>query len=181
MLVGVVAGVAVATAGGVAGYTFLGQPSQVDEQGSAVVMETEETLEQAGGSAEQPMAAPAMQTRAAPAPQPTAAPARAVAQQPAAAPARATAAPAPAPAQQRCWDEEVTVTEAPKDENRVGGTAAGAVVGGVIGKEVGDSDLSTAVGAAAGAFIGRKLQRRVQENRAEQRTTTTIERRCEPV
>jgi uncharacterized protein YcfJ len=162
MLVGVVAGIAVATAGGVAGYTFLGQPSQVDEQGSAAVLEAEETLEEV----------------AAPAVQPIAAPAQSVARQPAAAPARA---PAPAPAQERCWDEEVTVTEAAKDEHRVGGTAAGAVVGGVIGKQVGDSDLSTAVGAAAGALIGRRIQRKVQDNRVEERTTTTIERRCEPV
>jgi uncharacterized protein YcfJ len=164
MLVGVVAGVAVATAGGVAGYTFLGQPSQMDEQGSAAVIEAEETLEDAATPTAQPMAAPA----------PVAA------RQPAAAPPRAPA-PAAAPARERCWDEEVTVTEAPKDEHRIGGTAAGAVVGGVIGKKIGDSDLSTAVGAAAGAFIGRKTQQRVQENRTEQRTTTTIERRCEPV
>lgn len=157
MLIGVVAGIAVATAGGVAGYTFLGQPSQDDEQGSAAIEELAT---------------------------PVAAPAPAVARQPAATPARAAApvaAPAPAAPQERCWDEEVTVAEAPKDERRIGGTAAGAVVGGVIGKEVGDSDLSTAVGAAAGAFIGRKIQGRVQENRAEQRTTTTIERRCEPL
>jgi uncharacterized protein YcfJ len=169
MIVGVVAGAAVATAG--AGYTFFGQSSEVDQQGSAAVLEQEPTeevlLEEVAAPLERQMAAPAPAPAAAPRPTP--------------APARAQAAPAPAPVQERCWDEEVTVTEAPKDEHRIGGTAAGAVVGGVIGKEVGDSDLSTAVGAAAGAFIGRRIQRRVQENRAEERTTTIVERRCEPV
>ena len=160
MLIGAVAGIAAATAGGVAGFTFLGQESQVDEQGSAAVIEAGETLDEA--------ATPAAQTE--PAPAPAAAPR----------PAPAPATQAPATAQQRCWDEEVTVTEAPKDEHRIGGTAAGAVVGGAIGKEVGDSDLGTAIGAAAGAFIGRRIQRQVQENNAEQRTTTRIERRCEP-
>ena len=88
----------------------------------------------------------------------------------------ATGAPA-----QECWDEEVQVTAAPKDEHRIAGTAIGAVVGGAIGKDVGDRDLTTAAGAAAGALIGRKVQEEFQENRADERTTTTIERRCGPV
>jgi uncharacterized protein YcfJ len=55
------------------------------------------------------------------------------------------------------------------------------VIGGAIAKDVGDDkDLVTAAGAAAGALIGRKLQQRVQDNRADQRTTTTVERRCAP-
>ena len=70
---------------------------------------------------------------------------------------------------------------APKDEHAIAGTAVGAVVGGAIGKDVGDRDLTTAAGAAAGAFIGRKIQKQIQENRAEERTVTTIERRCAPV
>jgi uncharacterized protein YcfJ len=134
MLMGLVGGIGIATAGGVLGYQFLGQPA--DE----VAVE-----------AEAPAAA-----RTAPA-------------------ARTAAAPA-----QECWDEEVHVTDAPKDEHRVAGTAIGAVVGGAIGKELHDSDLSTAAGAAAGAFIGRKAQGEFQENREEQRTTTTVERRCGP-
>jgi uncharacterized protein YcfJ len=134
MLMGVVAGVGVATAGGVLGYQFLGQ------QDAEVAVEAEE---EAASNA-----APAERTAAAPA--------------------------------QECWDEEVQVTEAPKDEHRIAGTAAGAVVGGAIGKELGDSDLATAAGAAAGAFIGRKAQGEFQENRADTRTTTTVERRCGP-
>ena len=72
------------------------------------------------------------------------------------------------------------MTADPKDEHRIAGTAIGAVVGGAIGKDLGDRDLTTAAGAAAGAFIGRKIQGEVQENRADQRTTTTVERRCGP-
>jgi uncharacterized protein YcfJ len=134
MLMGLVAGIGVATAGGVLGYQFLGQPS-ADSAAEAT---------DAAGSAA----------------------------------SRVTAT--PAAAAEECWDEEVQVTAAPKDEHRIAGTAIGAVVGGAIGKDVGDRDLTTAAGAAAGAFIGRKIQGEVQENRADQRTTTTIERRCGP-
>jgi uncharacterized protein YcfJ len=133
MLIGVVAGIGVATAGGVLGYQFLGP------QGAEVAVETEA-----------PAAALATRTAAAPAPT------------------------------EECWDEEVAVTADPKDEHRIAGTAIGAVVGGAIGKDVGDRDITTAAGAAAGALIGRKIQERVQENRADQRTTTTVERRCGP-
>jgi uncharacterized protein YcfJ len=143
MLMGVVAGVGIATAGGVLGYQFLGKSAAetaVDEQ-----------------------------TAAGP---PAAAPATAPAARPA---ARTPAAPA-----EECWDEEVAVTADPKDQHRIAGTAVGAVVGGAIGKDVGDRDITTAAGAAAGALIGRKIQERIQDNRADQRTTTTIERRCGP-
>jgi len=143
MLMGLVGGIGLATAGGVLGYQFLGQPAD------DVAVEAEA---QASGSAApaSSSAAPAVRTAAAQAPK------------------------------EECWDEEVAVTEAPKDEHRVAGTAIGAVVGGAIGKELHDSDLSTAAGAAAGAFIGRKAQGEFQENREEQRTTTTVERRCGP-
>lgn len=123
MLMGVVAGIGVATAGGVLGYQFLGR------QGADA-------------------AAPGASVAAAPA--------------------------------EECWDEELQVTADPKDQHRIAGTAVGAVVGGAIGKDVGDRDITTAAGAAAGALIGRKIQERVQENRADQRTTTTVERRCGP-
>jgi uncharacterized protein YcfJ len=128
MLMGVVAGVGVATAGGVLGYQFLGK------QGAEVAVEEQ-------------------------------------------APAAARTAAAPA---EECWDEEVAVTADPKDEHRIAGTAVGAVVGGAIGKDIGDRDITTAAGAAAGALIGRKIQERIQENNADQRTTTTVERRCGP-
>ena len=134
MLVGVVAGIGVATAGGVLGYNFLGERSP---EAAAVA---DEAPAQA--------AAPATRRAAAPA--------------------------------EECWDEEVAVTADPKDQHRIAGTAIGAVVGGAIGKDVGDRDITTAAGAAAGALIGRKIQERVQENRADERTTTTVERRCGP-
>jgi len=143
MLVGVVAGIGVATAGGVLGYNFLGERSS----------------ETAAVEAEAPAQAAAPATRTAPAP------------------ATRTAAAAPA---EECWDEEVAVTADPRDQHRIAGTAIGAVVGGAIGKDVGDRDITTAAGAAAGALIGRKIQERVQENRADERTTTTVERRCGP-
>lgn len=166
MLMGVVAGVAVATAGGVAGYAFLGQPAGVDEQGSAAVIddavEAPEVLdEQVAVAPAEP--APAPRPAAQSAPRPTPAP-------------QPVARPAPEP-EIECWDEEVTVQADPRDDKAIAGTAAGAVIGGALAKELGDdNDLATAAGAAAGAFFGRKAQRRYQENN----TTTTIERRCAP-
>jgi uncharacterized protein YcfJ len=164
MLTGVVAGIAVATAGGVAGYQFFGQPRAVDEQGSAAVVQEEPQAVQDTVVARADTA-PASQPRtAAPAPRPAATAAK-------------TAPAAPA---EECWDEVVTVQEDQKDPNAIAGTAIGAVVGGAIGKDVGDRKLTTAAGAAAGAFIGRKIQKKVQENHADERTTTHTERRCAP-
>ena len=140
MLMGVVAGVGIATAGGVLGFQYLGKQS-----------------------ADEPVEPAVAQTAPAPAPRP------------AARPTQAAAAPA-----EECWDEEVAVTADPKDQNRIAGTALGAVVGGAIGKDVGDRNITTAAGAAAGALIGRKIQERIQDNRADERTTTTVERRCGP-
>jgi uncharacterized protein YcfJ len=143
MLIGVVGGIAVATAGGVAGYAFLSPPSGVAEQGSTVVMEH------------------ATHEVAAPVAQPV-----------------AIAVVAPAPIEEECWDQEVTVQVDPKDDKAIAGTATGAVLGGALAKKLGDdNDLATAAGAAAGAFAGRRLQKRIQANN----TTTTIERRCAPV
>jgi uncharacterized protein YcfJ len=177
LLVGVVAGVGIAAAGGVLGFQFLGQSA--NDQGSAVVVEApEDTLVARIETA--PVPAPAAQPVAQAAPRPApAAPAPRPAAQPRATQPVAAAAPPPAPVEE-CWDEEVTVTEAPADQHRIAGTAAGAVVGAAVGNEVSDSDGAKLVGAAAGAFIGRRIQRRMQENREEARTTTTIERRCGP-
>lgn len=169
MLMGVVAGVGIATAGGVLGFQYLGKQNQdvtvekLEEVQVAVAAPAQSAPAQAAPAQ---LTATPTQRAAAPAPRPAA--------RPAAAP---QAAPAPA---EECWDEEVTVTADPKDQHRIAGTAVGAVVGGAIGKDVGDRDITTAAGAAAGAFIGRKIQERVQENNADKRTTTTIERRCGP-
>ena len=171
MLVGVVAGIGVATAGGVAGYQFFGTQAQMAGQGSSVVIEQPASQVQNSQSAP----APIVVARATPAAEAAAQPAQ---PRPA---ARPVAAPKPAAPTEECWDEEVTVQEAPKDQHAIAGTAVGAVVGGAIGKDVGDRDLTTAAGAAAGAFIGRKVQQHIQENRAEERTVTRIERRCGPV
>jgi uncharacterized protein YcfJ len=161
MLVGVIAGIGVATAGGVAAYQFFGQPPQ---QGSAVV--AEEPVQEA-------QAAPVVVASATPVSQPAQ-------PRPAARPAAPKPAPQPAVTVEECWDEEITETADPKDQHAIAGTAVGAVVGGAIGKDVGDRDLTTAAGAAAGAFIGRKIQQRIQENNADERTVTRVERRCAP-
>jgi uncharacterized protein YcfJ len=150
-----IAGIGIATAGGVAAYQFLGHRAQ-DQDNVAV--------EEAQGSQEVAVA------QAAPA----------AGAKPQVAPAKPRTAPAPAAPAQECWDEEITVQNAPKDEHAIGGTAAGAVVGGAIAHNVGDSDVATAAGAAAGAFIGRKIQKEIQENRADTRTETRVERRCAP-
>ena len=157
MLVGVIGGVAVATAGGVAGFAFLGEPSPVDVQGSAVV--TDEAIE--------PVVAQEVI-------QATAQPSQVASQPVASVP---VSEPTPV-VQEECWDEEVTVQVDPKDDNAIAGTAAGAVIGGVLADKISDdNDLATAAGAAAGAFFGRRAQQRRQENN----TITTIERRCAPV
>jgi uncharacterized protein YcfJ len=171
LLTGLVAGIGVATAGGVAGFTLLGKQTPAEQD---VAMVTPEPAQVEVVPPAAPIAAPAPQPvaaaqPAAPKPAPAARP-RPVAQP----------APAAAPPAEECWDEEVTVTEAPKDQHAIAGTAIGAVVGGAIGKEAHDSDLSTAAGAAAGAFIGRRLQRRAQENHEAERTTTEIVHRCGP-
>jgi uncharacterized protein YcfJ len=138
MIAGVVAGIGVAMAGGVAGFAMLGKQAPQEEQVAAAEPAAAKTTAQ---------------------------------------PRRAT----PQPVKEECWDEEVVVQEAPKDQHAIAGTAIGAVVGGAIGKDVGDRDLTTAAGAAAGAFIGRRIQQEIQENRADERTVTTTERRCAPV
>jgi uncharacterized protein YcfJ len=83
--------------------------------------------------------------------------------------------------QQQCTDEEVATVADPTDPHRIAGTAVGAVVGGAVAKDVGDRNLTTIVGGFLGALIGRKVQEEVQDNRAEKRTVTTTERRCEPI
>ena len=170
MLTGLVAGIGVATAGGVAGFTLLSKPTPAEQDVALVTPEPAQVE-----------VAPAVAPVAAPAPQPVVAAQPAATPRPAARP-RPAAQPvqAPAPPAEECWDEQVTVTADPKDEHAIAGTAIGAVVGGAIGKEAHDSDLSTAAGAAAGAFIGRKLQRRAQENHEAERTTTETVRRCGP-
>lgn len=157
MLVGVVAGVGLAIAGGVAGFTMIGESS------------SDEELTGAQADAAELDAAPAATQR-----QPVAASQPVAAAQPAAAqPAPAQTAQA-APAEE-CWEEEVEVQAEAKDDKAIAGTAAGALIGGALADRLGDDDdLVTAAGAAAGAFIGRKAQREYQENR----TTTETVTRC---
>src|SRR5580765_7977017 len=97
MLLGLVAGIGVATAGGVLGYQFLGQ-SRVDEQGTAAVDTQEQPATQEDAVAARPAVAPA-HTATAPKPTKSASTSRPA---PAAAPIQVAAA---APAEE-CWDEE---------------------------------------------------------------------------
>jgi len=165
MLSGLLGGVGLATAGGVAGFVLMGEPSTTDAVQGAVEPEPAVVVEESSPvvSAPAPVSAPA-------APKPAA--------QPAPVQVQRQAAVAPAPVQERCWDEEVTVQVEPKDENAIAGTAAGALIGGAIAKKIGDdNNVLTAAGAIGGALAGRRIQQRAQENNTE----TRIERRCEPV
>src|SRR5690606_20904814 len=69
---------------------------------------------------------------------------------------------------------------APKDENKIAGTAIGAIAGVVIGNQIGDGkgrDAARIAGAVAGAAAGRKIQ----ENQQAKKTETRIEQQCETV
>ena len=161
MLTGLLGGVGLATAGGVAGFVLLGEPSSTDEIQGMLEPESAVALEDASQMASAPAQEPAPAIS-----------------QPSTEAVPVQAAAVPAPVEERCWDEEVTVQVEPRDENAIAGTTAGALLGGAIAKKVGDdNDLLTAAGAIGGAFAGRKVQQRIQENN----TTTRIERRCEPV
>jgi uncharacterized protein YcfJ len=160
MIIGVLAGVGIAVAGGVAGFTLMGQSTAGEEQpgAQADLAPVEEAVIAQPAAAAQPrmQSAPTQTTAAArSAPAPTTAPA--------------------AVAEPECWEEEVEVQAEPRDRKAIAGTAAGALIGGALADRLGDDDdLVTAAGAAAGAFIGRKAQREFQENR----TTTTTVTRC---
>ena len=166
MLLGLVAGIGVATAGGVLGYQFLGQ-SRVDEQGTAAVDTQEPPV------AARPAAASA-QNHAAPAPRSTQS---ASTPKPAAATPIQVAAAAPA---EECWDEQVTVEADPKDKHQLAGVGLGAAVGAAVGKDIGHNKLTTAVAAFGGALAGKKIQEKVQDNNADKRTTTQTVRKCGP-
>jgi len=77
-----------------------------------------------------------------------------------------------------CRDVEVVYQTAPKDENRIAGTAIGAVIGGAIGNQVGDGkgkDAARIAGAIGGAIAGRKIQEAQQAKKTEVRTETQCE------
>jgi uncharacterized protein YcfJ len=167
MLLGLVAGIGVATAGGVLGYQFLGQ-SRVDEQGTAAV-DTQEppvAARPAAASAQNHTATAPRPAQSASAPKPA----------PVAAPIQVAAA---APAEE-CWDEEVTVEADPTDKHQLAGVGLGAAVGAAVGKDIGHNKLTTAVVAFGGALAGKKIQEKVQENNADKRTTTQTVRKCGP-
>lgn len=80
----------------------------------------------------------------------------------------------------RCRDVEVVRPAEVRDQNRIGGTAAGAVVGGLIGNQVGGGSgrrLATAAGAVGGGLAGREIQGRNQASATE----VVVERQCESI
>lgn len=79
-----------------------------------------------------------------------------------------------------CEDQVVTRQAPVKDQNQIAGTAIGAVIGGALGNQVGGGNgkkLATVVGAVAGGAIGKN----VQANRQQQQTYQTTERVCSTV
>ena len=192
MLIGVVAGLGIATAGAVVALSMRDNgDSQMaadvtsdqlpgdDTVGAVADLATgtdvasEEATAAVAPVAQAPAAAPhpAISGPAKqPAPKKTPKPAGQVAAAPAAAKAPT----------QRCWDEEVTHTAEPKDEHRIAGTVIGGVVGAAVGNQFGGGKgktLATVAGAAGGAYAGNRVQKSVQEKN----TYTTTEHHCEPV
>lgn len=79
------------------------------------------------------------------------------------------------PPEQRCWVEREQVA-APRSNNSVPGTLAGAVIGGILGHQVGNGrgqDLATAGGAVAGAVVGNRLG---SDSGGPQTTTQNVQR-----
>ena len=82
--------------------------------------------------------------------------------------------------QEVCRDVEVVYRVAPKDENKIAGTAIGAIAGAVIGNQIGDGrgrDAARIAGAVGGAVAGRKIQ----DSQQDKKTVTKIERQCQTV
>ena len=197
LLVGVVVGVGIATASAVVAFAMRDNNAQEIAAGTAMTPASEPAVADTGVVIDVPAAeaqavvaedaapAPALTPVAvvAAAPVPAALPAKKKGQPKKSAPAAQTAAATPAPAAapaEHCWDEEVTHTADPKDDNRIAGTAIGAVVGGVIGNQFGGGKgkkLATVAGAAGGAYAGNRAQKAVQDKN----TYTTVEHHCEPV
>ena len=152
VLIGMVAGIGIAVAGGVAGVTLMNNSSETLEP--VAMDDATEAMAIADSAAE----APAQDV-----------PAQNI----------VVVSNEPEPVfVEECWDEVVEVPAEARDDKAIAGTAAGALIGGALADRLGDDDdLVTAAGAAAGAFLGRRAQREYQENR----TTTTTVRRCEQV
>jgi uncharacterized protein YcfJ len=122
MVIGLIGGIGIATAGGVAGYALLSQSADSGASGTAVVEEAvpidADVVEAAPVAATTPAAA----QRPAPTQQPVAAQRPAPAPSASATPVAARQEPVSEPVpEQRCWDEEVTVQAEPKDDKAIAG------------------------------------------------------------
>jgi uncharacterized protein YcfJ len=160
MVVGIVAGIAIAATGAVlAGYAM-----RSDEAKDATTQVADQS----------PMptpraAAPSGSSTVADAGTSTADAGNATAD--AASTADATSAP-----EENCVDESVELPAEPKDDNRIAGTVIGAVVGGALGHKIGGGTGGTVAGAAGGAYAGNRAQKEYQKRQ----TDTTVERHCTP-
>lgn len=150
LIIGLVAGIGIATAGGVAAYQFLGR-SQQPPQGSATV-----------DTPAQPAAkTPAAARIKAPARRDTAHTATVARTEPRTAPA---AQPTSTEAAAANCDHQATT---PQDKNQIAGTAAGAAIGGIVGHNFGHHKLTTAIISAAGAYFGNRFEKKYQDDKAQ--------------
>ncbi|HEY7773008.1 MAG TPA: glycine zipper 2TM domain-containing protein [Marinagarivorans sp.] len=82
-----------------------------------------------------------------------------------------------------CEDQLVTHQAPVQDQNQIAGTAAGAVIGGLLGNQVGGGDgkkVATAIGAIAGGVIGKNTQARHQQQQTYQTSETVCRDEREP-
>lgn len=145
LIIGLIAGVAIATTGGVAAYQFLGRSVEPQQGSTAVDTPAQPAIARDAAPAKAPVhrdAIPRTEVETAPAPQPA----------------------APATASTNC-DRQAS---APKDDKQIAGTAAGAAIGGIVGHNLGNHKLTTAITAAVGAYFGNKFEKKYQDNKAQQ-------------
>ncbi|MGA9333867.1 MAG: glycine zipper 2TM domain-containing protein [Rudaea sp.] len=92
-----------------------------------------------------------------------------------------TAAAAATPAQTECWEEQVPVGDADREERqgrRTAATVFGAIIGGLLGNRIGKGhgrQAATAAGAVAGGVIGNNI---AAEGERDDGPRYTIQRHC---
>ncbi|MGD8322804.1 MAG: glycine zipper 2TM domain-containing protein [Gammaproteobacteria bacterium] len=135
VLIGLVAGIGIAVAGGVAGFTLMNDSSDAQEEMTAA-----EAVESAA-TATTSQEAPAQNV------------------------AVAGSEPAPVFVEECWDEEVEVPAEVRDDKAIAGTAAGALIGGALADRLGDDDDLVTAAGAAAGAFLGRRAQREYQENR----------------
>lgn len=145
LLIGMVAGIGIAVAGGVAGITLMGNsPDAVEPMAAEEMLEAEHAVE------------------VAPAPVQNIAVA-------------ARSEPEPVFVEHCWDEEVEVPAEARDDKAIAGTAAGALIGGALADRLGDDDDLVTAAGAAAGAYLGRRAQREFQENRTTTTTVRRCE------